>query len=199
MQLAARPYVTVGVALAAAGIISVTPVAPPLPDVQVPDIELTSLTDTLSAIGADLGANTLSFSPSDLAAAAASSGGLLYNLSVAETGFNEFLLSTQTSFNTGLVAHELALEELIFGTDSALNGTINRLFNVGNMFVDTFENTFNGFLFGANPDITSVLTVGMNALGELTPNLFNSGMLGGIEGVFNNTLAAFFDFLGLFL
>jgi broad specificity phosphatase PhoE len=37
-----RPWITVGVALAGAGVIAVTPVTAPLPDVRVPDIALTA-------------------------------------------------------------------------------------------------------------------------------------------------------------
>jgi len=67
MELARHPYVTAGVALAAASMIAVTPVAPPpLPDVQVPAVQLTAATDLLgdvpgilggleSAVAADLG------------------------------------------------------------------------------------------------------------------------------------------------
>jgi hypothetical protein len=67
MELARHPYVTASVALAAASMIAVTPVAPPpLPDVQVPAVQLTAATDLLgdvpgilggleSAVAADLG------------------------------------------------------------------------------------------------------------------------------------------------
>jgi phosphohistidine phosphatase SixA len=41
-QLATRPWVTVGVALAGAGVITLTPITAPLPDVHVPDIQLTA-------------------------------------------------------------------------------------------------------------------------------------------------------------
>jgi hypothetical protein len=45
MELALRPCVTAGVALAGAALIAVTPVArPPLPDVQVPAVQLTAST-----------------------------------------------------------------------------------------------------------------------------------------------------------
>ena len=50
MELARRPYVTAGVALAAASLIAVTSVAPPpLPDVQLPAVQLTA-----ASVGADL-------------------------------------------------------------------------------------------------------------------------------------------------
>ncbi|HYB35763.1 MAG TPA: hypothetical protein VEF72_08300, partial [Mycobacterium sp.] len=66
MQLALRPVISAGVALTAASMIAVTPVAPPLPDIQVPAVQLTAATDLLgdvpgilggleSAVAADLG------------------------------------------------------------------------------------------------------------------------------------------------
>lgn len=195
MELLARPSVTAGVALTAASLIAVTPVTPTLAHVELPDIQLASVADTL---GADLA--TLVAAP-DLAPPIPMEppASWLYDLSVAETGFNEFLQNSEIGFNTNLVTAEINLEELIFGTDSALNGTLNRLYNVGNMFVDTIENVTNGTLFGNNADITASLTVGLNGMGDLLPNLFNSGALGGLEGIFNNLIAAFFDFLGIFV
>lgn len=81
---------------------------------------------------------------------------------MAETNFNTNLLASELPFNNFLVDNELAPGQAIFGTDSALNGTVNRPFNVGSMFVDTVENTFNGILFGGNPTITESLTLGLN-------------------------------------
>ncbi|MEZ0366930.1 hypothetical protein ACAG26_24960 [Mycobacterium sp. pUA109] len=54
MQLTLRPYVTAGVALAGASMIVATPVTTPLPDVQLPPIQLTADTG-LGAIGDVLG------------------------------------------------------------------------------------------------------------------------------------------------
>lgn len=42
MQLATRPWITAGVALAGAGVIAVTPLAPALPEVTVPAVQLTA-------------------------------------------------------------------------------------------------------------------------------------------------------------
>ncbi|OHV05736.1 outer membrane porin GjpA [Mycobacterium talmoniae] len=45
MQLATRPWITAGVALAGASVIAVTPVAAHLPEIQVPDIQLAAAGD----------------------------------------------------------------------------------------------------------------------------------------------------------
>jgi hypothetical protein len=54
MELALRPVITAGVALAGASIIAVTPVAPPLPDIQVsaPAVQLSAATDVLDPLAA---------------------------------------------------------------------------------------------------------------------------------------------------
>lgn len=49
MQLAARSYLTAGVALVGAGAIAVSPLAPPAPDVQVPAIDASSAAVNLTA------------------------------------------------------------------------------------------------------------------------------------------------------
>ncbi|MCV7360787.1 hypothetical protein [Mycolicibacterium neworleansense] len=49
MQLAARSYLTAGVALVGAGAIAVSPLAPPMPDVQVPAIDASSAAVNLTA------------------------------------------------------------------------------------------------------------------------------------------------------
>jgi hypothetical protein len=55
MQHVLRPYVTAGVALVGAGTIAVTPLAPPLPHVQVPSIRLASASDFLGDVGQEFG------------------------------------------------------------------------------------------------------------------------------------------------
>ncbi|MCV7066926.1 hypothetical protein H7H51_16580 [Mycolicibacterium farcinogenes] len=49
MQLAARSYLTAGVALVGAGAIAVSPLAPPAPDVQIPAIDASSAAVNLTA------------------------------------------------------------------------------------------------------------------------------------------------------
>lgn len=171
MEIAARPTVTAGIALAAAGLITAAPVTTALPEVQLPDIQLTA-------------------SPGDTIAA-------------AMVGLNDFLTGGEVSVNGGLVSAQVGLEQAIFGSDSALNGVLNRGYNVFNMFLDTGERTFNGLL-GANGPlngageldplaVTQSLTVGLAPLGG---NVFDTGDIGGLEGVFSQGLAAVGDMTG---
>lgn len=52
MENALRPYMTAGIAVLGAGAIAVTPVAPTLPDIQMPSVQLTgTISDLLDDIG----------------------------------------------------------------------------------------------------------------------------------------------------
>ena len=52
MESTLRPYVTAGVATAAASLIAVIPVATPLPDIQVPAVHLSAAsTDLFGTLG----------------------------------------------------------------------------------------------------------------------------------------------------
>ena len=92
-----------------------------------------------------------------------------------------------------LVGGQVGLEQLIFGTDSALNGVINRSFNVFNMFLDAGQQGFLGLL-GADFDptvMTSSLLVGLGSGGA-----FTDGAIGGLEGVLGNGYMVLADLLG---
>jgi hypothetical protein len=57
LQSTLHPYVAAGVATAAASVIAVTPVAPPLPDIQVPAVQLSAAsTDVFGTLGNTVGA-----------------------------------------------------------------------------------------------------------------------------------------------
>ncbi|HTM84850.1 MAG TPA: hypothetical protein VL179_08100, partial [Mycobacterium sp.] len=161
MELTVRPAVSAGVALAAAGMIAVTPVIPALPDLQVPDIQLTGLSEDLQGLMIDL---------------------------------NTGLIDGLTGFNEGLLGGQIAVEQLLFGSDSALNGVINRLFNTFNMGLDVGQNALNGLL-GVNvagaDSLTESLLVGLNPAG-----IFRAGDIGGLEGMFGNGLQAFANITG---
>jgi len=170
MELSARPAITAGVALATAGMIAATPVLPAAPEVNVPDIQLVGFADTLEDW---------------------------------MKGFNTFLVDGLLDVNHGLVHDvQIPLEQLIFGGDaSALNGVINRLYNVGNMGLGAVQNSLLGvlgpeFFSGVNDGgptegITNSLLVGLNPA-----NVFNSGAIGGLEGMFVQGLQAFANLTG---
>ncbi len=55
IELAARRYVTVGVAVAGASLIAVTPVAPPLADIRVPVVQLSAAEGLLDDVPGSVG------------------------------------------------------------------------------------------------------------------------------------------------
>jgi hypothetical protein len=117
----------------------------------------------------------------------------LQGLASGQINFLGNLITAETGFNTNLLNNEIAWETSVFGTNSALNGGLNRLFNVGNLVLATGEQTVNSFVGGVQvPPISTVLT----GTGE---EVFNGGNIGGLEGIFDQSLAAGADFAGLFV
>jgi hypothetical protein len=117
----------------------------------------------------------------------------LQGLASGQLNFLSSVIPAQVAFNTNLVNSEMAWETATFGTNTAFNGGLDRLFNIPNLFVLTGEQTLNSFLGGVQfPAVGTVLT-GTGA------QVFNGGNIGGIEGIFDQTLAAGADFAGLFV
>jgi hypothetical protein len=117
----------------------------------------------------------------------------LQGLASGQLNFLANLIPAEVGFNTNLVSNEMAWETATFGTNTAFNGGLNRLFNIPNLILGTGEQTLNSFLGGVQtPAIATVLT-GTGA------QVFNGGNIGGIEGIFDQTLAAGADFAGLFV
>src|SRR6185437_1297222 len=126
------------------------------------------------------------------AANASPLGGLLQGVEHSEIGFEGNLVGRELAFNHALVANEVGLETQIFHTDSALNGVINRSFNVGNLLLGTGEQTFNSLVGASVPaGFVSSLLTGSGA------QTFNGGQIGGLVGAFDQSLAAGADFVGL--
>jgi hypothetical protein len=117
----------------------------------------------------------------------------LQGLASGQVNFLANLIPAEVGFNTNLVANELAWETSTFGTPVALNGGLNRLFNVGNLILGTGEQTVNSFLSGVQTPAISTLLTGTAG------QVFNGGNIGGIEGIFDQSLAAGADFAGLIL
>lgn len=181
MEIAVRPAVTAGVALAAAGMIAVTPVSSVVPDVQVPEIQLV---------------------------------GFAGQLQDWMSGLNDFLYHGLLDVNQGLVGAQVGLEQAIakpFGdllgpADGILNGIPNRLFNVFNMGLGGAQSSLLGvlgadFVSGgalagkatADSGITASLLVGLN---NATNPVFDTGAIGGLEGMFGQALQAFANMTG---
>jgi hypothetical protein len=108
--------------------------------------------------------------------------------------FNNALVADELTFNTQLLDGELAAEAAAFGgNQEALNGSVDRMINVDNLFLSTEENSFNS-LIGAEfspAEITQSLLTG-------TPtDVFDTGDLGGLQGIFDQNLALVTDLVGL--
>jgi hypothetical protein len=108
--------------------------------------------------------------------------------------FNNALVADELAFNAQLLNEELAAEAAAFGgNEDALNGSVERLFNIDNLFLSTEENSFNS-LIGAEfspAEITQSLLTGT------TTDVFDTGDLGGVQGIFDQDLALSADLAGL--
>ena len=108
--------------------------------------------------------------------------------------FNNALVADELAFNTQLLNEELAAEAAAFGgNEDALNGSVDRMFNIDNLFLSTEENSFNS-LIGAEfspAEITQSLLTGT------TTDVFDTGDLGGLQGIFDQNLALVTDLAGL--
>ncbi len=140
------------------------------------------------------GQAVLSLLPAHTQAMLASApGDFLANLEASQLAYNTGLISHELSFNHALLSNEIGLEKTIFGTDSALNGTLNRGFNAVNTLIGTGQQSLNN-LSGAlvsQPAFNQSLLTGSSA------QTFNSGQIGGLTGVVDQTLFAGVDFIGL--
>ena len=99
------------------------------------------------------------------------------------------LVGAESAFNTNLLANEIGWETATFGGHSAFNGALNRAFNIGNLVLSTGEQTVNSFLGGIQAP--ALFLTGSGA------QVFNGGNIGGIEGIFDQSLALGADLAGL--
>jgi hypothetical protein len=108
--------------------------------------------------------------------------------------FDNALVADELAFNTQLLDEELAAEAAAFGgNEEALNGSVDRMFNIDNLFLSTAENSFNSVI-GAEfspAEITQSLLTGT------TTDVFDTGDLGGLQGIFDQNLALSADLAGL--
>ncbi|CCK63304.1 PE family protein [Mycobacterium canetti] len=120
-------------------------------------------------------------------------GSYLQQIEAAQINYNTNLINSELAFNDALVTNEIALEQRVFGTHSALNGVVNRSFNVANLLVGTGQQAVNAFSGAVvpQPAFTSSLLLGSAA------QVFNGGQIGGLVGAFDQSLMVGADFLGL--
>jgi hypothetical protein len=110
------------------------------------------------------------------------------------------LFNGELAFNSDLLHSEVAAETAALGSNNALNGLVDRLINLDNLMLSTDENALNSLL-GVEAvvpsEITASLLTGVGGSPMDPTNVFDTGQLGGLEGSFDQGLAAFADALGL--
>jgi hypothetical protein len=83
------------------------------------------------------------------------------------------------AFNQNLVTEELAAESAAFGgNDSALNGAVDRMINIDNLYLATGESSFNGVL-GANyspAELTASVPTGDTGYTGTDPTTFTAAI-----------------------
>lgn len=119
----------------------------------------------------------------------------LQGLAAGQINFLGNLVTAETGFNTNLLSNELGWEASIFGPN-ALNGALNRAFNVGNLVLLTGEQTVNSLLGGAQ---VPALDAGAFLTGGGGGAFNTNGGIGGLEGIFDQSLALGADLGGLLL
>lgn len=116
----------------------------------------------------------------------------LTSLESAMINFNASLVSGLLSFNDALTNGEVALEELIFGVDNAVNGGLNRVFDAFNMLLDAGEQSLLGLL-GADFDPVEMT----RSLLTSVDHVLSDGTIGGLEGLLGQAYMALADFVGI--
>lgn len=96
--------------------------------------------------------------------------------------FNDGLLGAENTFNTDLIAAEMALAKALYGTDGAYDGAVSRIFDSVNMMYDGQEQYLNGVLgLDYNPqDLTGSLLV--TPVGAGGPDALNGPVVDGVGG-----------------
>ncbi|MDD4868096.1 MAG: PE family protein [Mycobacterium sp.] len=118
----------------------------------------------------------------------------LQQLGTAQLQFVSNLGAMETAFDAHLLTSEEAWETSTFGVDNAFNGALDRLFNVANLSVLTGQQSVNSLLGGAS---TPALDAARFLTGSSTQVFDGSHALGGVEGIFDQSLAAGFDVAGM--
>lgn len=116
--------------------------------------------------------------------------------------FNQALITDELAFNTNLLNDETAAEVAALGSNSALNGTVDRVINIDNLPISTAENSLNSLIGATDPtvspaELTASLLTGVGGTATDPTNVFDTGDLGGVEGFFDQNAALFADIAGL--
>jgi hypothetical protein len=151
---------------------------------------LTAYGDYISYLNTQFGLSLADFSSQDL-----------MNLASADLAFNQALVADELAFNHNLLTEELAAESAAFGgNDSALNGVVDRVINIDNLYLATGESSVNDVL-GANyspAELTASVLTGDTGYTGTDPTIaFDTGELGGLQGIFDQNAALASDLAGL--
>jgi hypothetical protein len=125
----------------------------------------------------------------------------LTNLASDDLAFNQALVADELAFNHNMLTEELAAESAAFGGNgSALNGVVDRVINIDNLYLATGESSVNDAL-GANyspAELTASVLTGDNGYTGTDPTTaFDTGELGGLQGIFDQNSALASDLAGL--
>ncbi len=110
----------------------------------------------------------------------------LQGIAAGQLGFLNNMVAAETNFDANLLNSELAWEAGTFGPN-AFNGALNRMFNVYNLTLLTGEQTANSLLGGTQ---VPALNAGLFLTGGGTGVFNTNGGIGGLEGIFDQFLAA---------
>ncbi len=145
------------------------------------------------ATGNDIAASQLAlgdFIPADVMA-----------LGDAFEAFNQALIMDELAFNANLLTEEVNAEVAAFGSNSALNGVVDRVINIDNLPISTAENSLNSLIGATDPTISpadltgSLLTGGVTSPADIP--VFDGGDIGGAEGFVDQNAALLADLAGL--
>jgi hypothetical protein len=116
----------------------------------------------------------------------------LQELASGQIGFLGSVVTAETNLNANILSSELAWEANTFGPN-AFNGALDRTFNAYNLTLLTGEQTANSLLGGTQvPPLNAGLFLTGGGSGVFNTN----GGIGGLEGIFDQTLAAYVDLAG---
>ncbi|GAB7143567.1 PE family protein [Mycobacterium riyadhense] len=118
--------------------------------------------------------------------------GFMEQVAQGLVSFNANLVSNELAFNQALVANEMALQQGVFGTNTALNGVLNRGFNLGNLVIGTGQQFVNVVLGAPTPEEFTVSLIA----GE-EGQVFSSGEIGGVLGAVQQKLMLDAQLVGL--
>ncbi|MBY0387542.1 MAG: PE family protein [Mycobacterium pseudokansasii] len=143
------------------------------------------VTPALVALGVD---------PTPVQAVLGAPAGFVAQLEHGLVGFNANLIGAELALNHRLVTGEMGLERAVFGTNGALNGVIDRAFNMGNLALGTGEQLVNTVLGAPAPaGFYADLIIGGDG------QVFSDGHVGGLLGAVQQKLMLDTQLVGLVL